>query len=257
MRFLVVNCNTSREITRVIEANAMAAAREGTEIVAIEPAWGPESAEGFYESFVTAAAVLDTVLTYDGPFDAVVMAGYGEHGREGMRQVLEVPVVDITEASAQFACLVSHRFGVATTAPAATAGIEDSLRGAGLWSRCAGVLATRVPVLGIHQDNELTLDALVETGRALLDLGADSVVLGCAGFAGLDRRLEDVLGVPVLDGVACAVAAAEGLVGLGKTTSKHGPFRPPDPAKTWTHWPRALAGKNVGARTMATDRSSP
>lgn len=64
---------------------------------------------------MTAAAVLDAVLTYDGPFDVVIMAGYGEHGREGMRQVLDVPVVDITEASAQFACLVSYRFGVATT----------------------------------------------------------------------------------------------------------------------------------------------
>jgi allantoin racemase len=240
MRALVVNCNTSPEITGVIRANAEAAAGPDTEIVAIQPAWGPDSAEGFYESFVTAAAVLDAVLTYDGPFDAVVMAGYGEHGREGMRQVLDVPVVDITEASAQFACLVSYRFGVATTATTAVAGIEESLRSGGLWSRCAGVVATRVPVLAIHQDSELAFNGLVEASRALLDLGADSVVLGCAGFAGLDRRLEDLLGIPVLDGVACAVAAAEALVRLGKTTSKYGPFRSPNQTKSWTRWPRGL-----------------
>jgi allantoin racemase len=242
MRVLVVNCNTSPEITDVIRDNAEAAARPGTEIVAIQPSWGPESAEGFYESFVTAAAVLDTVLTHDGPFDAVVMAGYGEHGREGMRQVLDVPVVDITEASAQFACLVSYRFGVATTTTSAVAGIEESLRSAGLWSRCAGVTATRIPVVAIHQNSKLAAEALIEAGQALLDAGADSIVLGCAGFAGLDRRLEDALGVPVLDGVTCAVAAAEALVSLGKTTSKYGPFRAPNGTKTWTGWPRTRRG---------------
>ena len=237
---LVVNCNTSPEITEVIRAGAVTAASQDTEIVAIQPAWGPESAEGFYESYVTAAAVLDAVRTHDGPFDAVVMAGYGEHGREGMRQVLDVPVVDITEASAQLACLVSYRFGVATTAVTAVAGIEESLRGAGSWSRCAGVLATRVPVSAIHQDNELALQALGETGRALLDRGADSIVLGCAGFAGLDRGLEELLGVPVLDGVACAVAVAEALVRLGKVTSKRGPFRAPSATKKWIGWPRTV-----------------
>ncbi|WP_236795649.1 aspartate/glutamate racemase family protein [Amycolatopsis sp. GM8] len=246
MRVLVVNCNTSAEITGVIRANAQAAARPGTEVVAIQPSWGPESAEGFYESFVTAAAVLDAVLAHDGTFDAVVMAGYGEHGREGMRQVLDVPVVDITEASAQFASLLSYRFGVATTAVSAVAGIEESLRSAGLWSRCAGVVATRIPVVAIHQDSGLAIDALVEAGRTLLDSGADSIVLGCAGFAGLDRRLEEVLGVPVLDGVTCAVAVAEGLVGLGKTTSKQGPFRAPSGTKTWAGWPRRAVGKIAG-----------
>lgn len=41
MRALVVNCNTSPEITAVIRANAEAAAGPETEIVAIQPTWGP------------------------------------------------------------------------------------------------------------------------------------------------------------------------------------------------------------------------
>jgi len=51
--------------------------------------------------------------------------------------------------------------------------------------------------------------------------GADVIVLGCAGFAGLDAELERRLGVPVVDGVAAAVRWAESLVTLGSA-----PVRP-------------------------------
>jgi allantoin racemase len=46
------------------------------------------------------------------------------------------------------------------------------------------------------------------------------LVLGCAGLAGLDKDLELALGVPVLDGVACAVKLAEACAGYGLRTSK-------------------------------------
>jgi allantoin racemase len=52
-------------------------------------------------------------------------------------------------------------------------------------------------------------------------------VLGCAGMTGLARDLEQKAGVPVLDGVACAVSLAESLVRLGLRTSKRGAYAPP------------------------------
>ncbi|WP_344399802.1 aspartate/glutamate racemase family protein, partial [Promicromonospora sukumoe] len=230
---LVVNCNTTTAMTDAIAAVAAGAASPGTAVVGLTPSWGPASAEGYFESYVTALAVLDAVLAHPDPYDAVVMAGYGEHGREGMRQAIDVPVVDITEASAFLACLVAHRFGVVTTVATAVPGIEDSLRNAGVLSRSAGVVAADVPVLDIEADVEQTAAALESAGARLVAGGADALVLGCAGFAGLDVALERRLGVPVLDGVAGAVRLAESLVALGKTTSTAGPYRRPDPAKAW------------------------
>ncbi|WP_395244071.1 aspartate/glutamate racemase family protein [Agromyces sp. MMS24-K17] len=230
---LVVNCNTDERMTRAIAAVAADAAAPGTEIVGLAPSWGPSSAEGYLESYATAVATMDAVAGYDGPFDAVVMAGYGEHGREGMRQLVAQPVVDITEASAFLACLVGHRFGVVTTVASAIAGIGDSLRSAGVLDRCAGIVATALPVSHVGDDVEVTAAALERGGRDLLDRGADVLVLGCAGFAGLDRALERRLGVPVIDGVAAAVALAESLVALGKRTSTAGPYAPADPVKPW------------------------
>ncbi len=61
MRILVVNCNTSDDVTADIDAGARRAASPGTEIRTVQPAWGPSSAEGFLESFMTAAAVIERV----------------------------------------------------------------------------------------------------------------------------------------------------------------------------------------------------
>jgi allantoin racemase len=55
---------------------------------------------------------------------------------------------------------------------------------------------------------------------------AEVIVLGCAGMAGLDKRLQERLGAPVLDGIACALIIASGLVKYGVSTSKIGRYNP-------------------------------
>jgi allantoin racemase len=237
MHLLVVNCNTSAAMTVEIGEVARNAARPGTVISAVQPIWGPASAEGFYESFITAAAVLDLLETYEGEVDGVVMAGFGEHGREGARQLLDVPVVDITEAAAQLACLLGHSFGVVTTVPSAVPVVESSLLLAGLERRCVGVLAAHLPVLAVTADLAATADAIAAAGAKLLSAGAEVLVLGCSGMAGLDRLVADRLGVPAIDGVAAAVALCESLVWLGKSTSKYGAYQSPSSDKPRPGWP--------------------
>lgn len=236
---LVMNCNTSAEMTADIVAQATAVARPGTVIRGDQPDWGPASAEGYYDSFLTAAAVLDklTRMAQDGAsFDALIMAGFGEHGREGARELLDVPVVDITEAAAMHAMLLGRRFAVVTTVERAAGQIEESLATAGLWSHCVGVEATGLAVLDVASDWEATAESFVVASRRALARGADVLCLGCAGMAGLQEEVGRRLGVPVIDGVSAAVALAEGLVAQGLRTSKVGGFASPLP-KQRPGWP--------------------
>lgn len=228
MRLLVTNCNTTEAMTKEIEAGARAAASLGTEILARTPSWGPESAEGWYDSFLSAAAVLDLLRTCDDEFDAVVLAGFGEHGREGARELLDVPVVDITEAGAHFACLLGRRYGVVTTLDRTCGLIEDSLHTAGVAANCVAVAGTGLGVLDLADEGR-TESALLTAGRRARDAGAEVLVLGCAGMTGLDRRLGAMLGIPVIDGVAAAVRLAESLVALDLSTSRAGSYAKPLP----------------------------
>jgi allantoin racemase len=67
----------------------------------------------------------------------------------------------------------------------------------------------------------------MEIEQALTHDGAEAIVLGCAGMTDLARDLERKAGVPVLDGVACAVSLAESLVRLGLKTSKRSTYAAP------------------------------
>src|SRR3546814_12585369 len=85
---------------------------------------------------------MDRVLSYTEPYDAVIQAGYGEHGREGLQELLDVPVVDITEAAASTAMFLGHRYSVVTSLDRTVPMIEDRLKLAGLDARCASVRAS-------------------------------------------------------------------------------------------------------------------
>ena len=174
MRIAVVNCNITAEMTSRICAAAVSVARPGTVIEGVTPAWG-------------VPADLDA--------DAIVLAGFGEHGREGVRQLMDVPVVDITEAAVMFACLLGMDYGIVTSQPTAIGPIRQSLRSMGLYERCAGIRATGLPVLTIDASGEEVLAAFLEHSEALLADGAETIVLGFAGAPESDGNKKDVLGV--------------------------------------------------------------
>ncbi|ROS73349.1 aspartate/glutamate racemase family protein [Cellulomonas sp. PhB143] len=232
MRILVVNVNTTRSMTDSIAASARAAAAPGTEIVGITPPFGAESVEGNLESYLAAVAVQEAVRTYEGEYDAVVQAGYGEHGREGLQELTTCPVVDITEAAASTAMYLGHRYSVVTTLDRAVPLIEDRLLLAGLSARCASVRASGLSVLELEQDERRAVEAIAaEAERAVVEDRAEVVILGCGGMAGLADEVRARAGVPVVDGVAAAVTVAESLVRLGLTTSKVRTYAPPRPKR--------------------------
>ncbi|GHG49255.1 Asp/Glu/hydantoin racemase [Sinomonas cellulolyticus] len=237
MRILVANVNTTQSMTDSIAQAARGAASPGTEIIGITPTIGADSCEGNFESYLAAVAVMDAVTRYDGEFDAVVQAGYGEHGREGLQELLDVPVVDITEAAAATAMYLGHKYSVVTTLDRAVPLIEDRLRLAGLDARCASVRASGLGVLELELDPERAVKEIVAQAEAAVhEDRAEVIVLGCGGMSGLDAQIRERCGVPVVDGVAAAVSVAEGLVRLGLSTSKVRTYAPPRPKKV-TGWP--------------------
>jgi allantoin racemase len=237
VKLLVVNVNTTKSMTRAISETARGVVAPGTEIIGLTPAVGADSVEGNFESYLAAVAVMNAVVTYEGDFDAVIQAGYGEHGREGLQELLDVPVIDITEAAAFVACLLGHKYSVVTTLDRTVPLIEDRLLLAGLNTRCASVRSSGLSVLQLEEDPDATVKAIVsEAEKAVREDNAEVICLGCGGMAGLDAAVRQATGVPVVDGVAAAVKLAESLVGLGLSTSKIRTFAPPRP-KRIDGWP--------------------
>ena len=138
-----------------------------------------------------------------------------------------MPVVDITDAAASTAMFLGRRYGVVTSLDRTVPLIEDRLLLAGLAAHCASVRASGLGVLELEEDPARAVEAIAgQAAAAVTEDGAEVVVLGCAGMAGLAEAVRTRTGVPVVDGVPAAVTVAESLVRLGLSTSKGTDVRP-------------------------------
>ena len=223
-RITVINPNTSAELTDAIVLAAREVSGSGVTVRGVHPADGVSSVESHAEEAIAAVGVLAQVREQQADTDAYVVACFGDTGVQAAREVASCPVVGMTEAALQTACLIAHRF-VVITLPARTVAHSDRVvRALGLEHRCS-VVAVDVPVSDLVGGSTHLLEAFTDAARtAMAEDGAEAVVLGCAGLADLVGPLSRALGIPVVDGVAAAVGIATGLVAMGLNTSRANTF---------------------------------
>src|SRR5258705_13838387 len=99
MRLLVLNPNTSEAMTAEIAAAARAVAADDTEIVARSPRFGATAIDSAAESYLSAVGVMDLVAAMravgEFDYDAVILAGFGEHGKDALQEIVTVPGLDM------------------------------------------------------------------------------------------------------------------------------------------------------------------
>ncbi|MBM9504025.1 aspartate/glutamate racemase family protein [Actinacidiphila acididurans] len=226
---MVVNPNTTRTMTDAVVAAARTAATPGTTLVGGTPTVGTASVESHVDEVWGAVGVLEQVRVGEqSGVDGYVIACFGDTGVQAARELARGPVVGMTEAALFTAALVAARFTIVTL-PRRTREMSDRvLRDTGLSHRCT-VRAIDVPVADIAEGALHELDAVAaEASLAIAQDAAEALVLGCAGLADLVGPLRERLGVPVIEGVAAAVAMVDGLLAQGVTTSRAGTYAAPD-----------------------------
>jgi len=241
MKLLLINPNTSAPMTEGIAAAARAVAAAGTQIVAVQPSFGPASIEGHYDEAFAAAGVAEQVRLHAAQgFDGVVIACFGDPGLDAAREASDAPVLGIAEAAFHAASFVATGFSVVTTMTRTCVIAEHLLQRYGFREKCRGVHGTDIPVLALEDGGDAVF---AQTEAACLDAltqdRSGAIVLGCAGMADLALRLQTRLGVPVIDGVGVAVKFAEALAALGLRTSKRGDYAAPLP-KAYAGWAAGL-----------------
>jgi allantoin racemase len=228
-------------MTASISKGACAVAATSTEIVAVQPSFGPLSIEGHYDEAFAAAGVAEQVrLARDWHPGAVVIACFGDPGLEAAREAIDAPVLGIAEAAFHAASMIATGFSVVTTMTRTCIMAERLVQRYGFEHQCRGVHGTDIPVLSLEDCGTETIDQIEQSAREALSRDrSGAIVLGCAGMTSLCRTLTQRLGVPVIDGVAVAVKFAEALVSLNLSTSKSGDYAQPL-TKTYTGWAAPL-----------------
>lgn len=223
---LVINPNTTPEMTHKIRERAAPVFPPPWQLRVVQPPGGAESIESWFESYLSAVAMLP-LLKEHPDVDGIVLACFGDPGLFAFREIVRVPVVGIAEASFLTACMVGLKFGVIVGSAKDAACLEDFLWSLGLHRRCAGFEWIDMAVLEMASDRKDTLARLVEAAQGLKRKGAESAILGCANLGDFREDLERGSRIPVIDPIETACWQLRALVEMGLKTSRAAMFETP------------------------------
>ena len=230
MKIMVINPNTSIPMTDQIRSALESIKRPDTELLVTCPEKGPETIESAYDEAYAIPPTLELVekANQDG-FDAVVLACFSDPGLDAAREISDIPVVGIEEATLHMAAMLGAKFTIMTTHRQRIPTKVEHVHMRGLTHFLASVRSLDLTVAETESDPAKTKQRLIEVSRiALEDDGAEVIIMGCAGMAGYAQEIEQTLNVKVLDPSAVALKTAEAMVDLGLSHSKVGLFaRPP------------------------------
>jgi allantoin racemase len=222
MKVLVINPNTSQEMTRQVEGALRAVKEPDTSLLVVNPDDGPRGLSSARDDLFAGGEVVRLIKRYDSEsYDGVLIAAYCDPGLTASKEVCSVPVVGIAETCSHVACLLGAKFSVLTSTDSRVPSKEVYVRTMGLGERLASVRALGVTAVEASLDPRRTKAAIMEVGRSAVEGdGAEVLILGCAGMAGYAEEVEQALGVPVLDPTAVALKVLEGLIRLHIRQSK-------------------------------------
>ena len=213
MKILIINPNTSVEMSKTIDSVAKKYASPGTEITTVNPADGPDFIANAYDAALQAPKVTELVEKNKMNYDHFIIACGADPGLEACRTVSK-NVIGIGETAIMTACAVAKQFSFLTVTKGGVIARWERLRCLGIdQGRCASV---RVVGSGLNDEivrkRHEMFDVYCQVGQKCIEEdGAGALILTCAGMSDLKESLETYLKVPVFSGVESAVKIAEQL----------------------------------------------
>ena len=213
MKILIINPNSSIEMTQTIDSEAKKYASPGTEITTVNPPDGPAFMSNDYHSAIQTPKVLEMLEKNKDKYDYFILACGLDPGIDACR-VVTPNLIGMGEAAIMTACAVAKRFSILSSTDETAAGVPARLRSLGLESwRCASVRPVGTSDEIVKKRKEL-LGHYCELGRKCIADGAGALIMSCAGMSDIKDYLEQQLKVPVIAGVISAVKIAEQFSGI-------------------------------------------
>jgi Asp/Glu/hydantoin racemase len=211
-RLLLINPNTSNSISVLLQNHAQAAAGSDAQVHTTTARFGAPyiACEASYA--VAAHATLDAWAEAIAPgqerFDSVLIGCFGDPGLLALRQVSQLPVTGLAEASF-IAAAAQGRFAIVTGGQRWKPMLERLAHSLGYGAQLAGIHTVTATGAELAADplaaQVLLARACNEAARAW---NVQSVILGGAGLAGMAALIQPVVCVPVIDSVLAGVSHA-------------------------------------------------
>jgi allantoin racemase len=229
VKIMVINPNTSSAMTEGIRRTVMAVKRPDTELTVLCPDEGPIALESDFDRAFAVPPMLELVQQANQQgYDAVIIAAFCDPGLKAAREISDILVLGIEEATLHVAAMLGAKFTILTTSSKNIANKEAEVRRYMLEAALASVRPLGLSVLQTAEEPELTKKRAIEVlEKAAEEDGAEVAILGCAGMAGYADEISKKLGLAVLDPTSVTLKVCEAMVEAGLVHSKRAMFAKP------------------------------
>lgn len=233
MRILLLNPNTSKDVTDLLCTAAATVASPNVELLPYTAVRGVPYIATRAEAQIGGAVALEVLAEAAPNIDAAVIAAFGDPGLFGARELFDIPIVGMAEAAMLTACMLGRRFAIVTFSRALGPWYQECVEMHGLQTRCAAIRMLDGAFNSISHVQEEKEALLIDLANRTVDENdADVVILSGAPLAGLAKKVKDRVKVPLVDPIGSAIRQAETLVALAPRKAVAGTFRRPGPKPT-------------------------
>ena len=222
-RILIINPNTAKETAEVMQEQCRAVAEPGTHVDATyiksRPGFSSYKVFSYVDLAICTTESIKIAWQNRNNYDGIIVAGFSVVGVDAMKDILEIPVLGIAEASYHMASLISHRFTVLTGTSKWTPPKDDYVRALGVETKVAS-FRTYSEWNESDSFEELKARLLSIARTAMAEDGAEAVILGGGPLVGYGKLLQEELGIPVIDPTIAAFKLMESMIALGYSQSK-------------------------------------
>jgi Hydantoin racemase len=203
LRILIINPNSDLETNRILKTKADAFLKDNCQVDCVNVTNAPKLVSAYEDYCRSTPEMIAMVREGQTKYDAFIVACHSDPNLDVLREISTKPVVGIAESSMKFASMLGNGFAVISPSPKSISKKYALARK----YHCDHLLKT-IQVSASDDEQDLLVAAQKATQVAA---PVDVIVLGCANYANADKYLEKELGIPVIDGLACALILASGL----------------------------------------------
>ncbi|MCL1037506.1 aspartate/glutamate racemase family protein [Shewanella submarina] len=170
----------------------------------------------FYEALVTGDIVRAAKDSDEQDVDALVIGCFYDLALEDCREICNnTIVVAPCQASVQLAANLANRFSVIVGQDKWIEQMTQRVHSYGYRDYLASMRAINISANALQCDPEHTVSRIIEQGRlAIEEDKAEALILGCTCNFGLYEKVQEILGVPVIDPLIAAFKQAENLAAM-------------------------------------------
>ena len=197
---------------------------------------GPSSIETIFDEEYGAVAVYEEAYRrkdeWETKYSAIVINCFADPGVDGLRELLDMPIIGAGAAAFALAMQLAPRFSIISMQRNSVPHAWNRLYKMGLEKRVASVYGVEEHLEELSaSSDEVVEQLLLYAQKALNNDGADCIVLGCTGMADMAEALQKKLPAPLIEPTSAGLWAALSMHNLSLNHGRLWMYQKADPEK--------------------------